>query len=227
MSDPVRIAIAGTGRMGASVAAAIGRRDDCELVGRWARGDDLARLVQDADVVIDFTLPGATAAIAAACASAGKPLVCGVTGLDAAGQEALARAADSIAVVYDRNMSIGIAVLANIIPEVSAALGPGFRIAIHETHHVHKKDAPSGTALKLGEALARDASNPAIDYKSERRGEVPGDHEVRFESPTETLSLGHSVVTRDVFAEGALRAALWAKDRPAGIFSMHDVLSAD
>ena len=113
--------------------------------------------------------------------------------------------------------------------KIAATLGPDYSVRIEETHHVHKKDAPSGTALMLGEALAETRSVDAddIEYRSERRGEVPGDHAVIFSSPTESLTLSHSVTTRDVFAAGALRAARWIVGRKPGRFVMHDVLFSD
>ena len=127
-------------------------------------------------------------------------------------------------------MSQGIAVLQELVGRAARSLGDEFAIEIHETHHVHKKDAPSGTALKLGEAIA-DAREPSgadsVHYQSERRGEVPGDHEVIFSSTTERLTLAHSVTTRSVFAEGALRAARWIVSREPGLYDMHDVLFGD
>ena len=121
----------------------------------------------------------------------------------------------SVPVVYDRNMSKGVSVLNEALRRVAAVLGDEFEVRVEETHHVHKKDAPSGTALKLGETLAaaRGVDVGGIDYRSERRGEVPGDHSVVFSAPTETLTLSHSVTTRDVFAEGALSAAAWIAGR--------------
>ena len=129
--------------------------------------------------------------------------------------------------MYDRNMSQGIAVLQDLVSRAARSLGDEFAIEIHETHHIHKKDAPSGTALKLGESIASARNQEgadAVHYQSERRGEVPGDHEVIFSSPTERLTLGHSVTTRKVFAEGALRAARWVASREPGLYDMHDVL---
>jgi len=213
--------------MGRSIAAAIDRRDDVDLVGTWTRDGDLESLARAADVIVDFTLPGATKRIADVCVASTCPLVCGVTGLEPDDLDALERAARSIPVVYDRNMSVGIAVLSGVLPQVARALGPGYRISVSETHHVNKKDAPSGTALKLGEAIERSAGGVVIAYSSERRGDVPGDHEVRFESPNESLRFAHSVVSRDVFADGALRAALWIVRQPVGSYEMPDVLSAD
>ena len=117
--------------------------------------------------------------------------------------------------------------LQDLVTRAAKSLGDEFAIEIHETHHVHKKDAPSGTALKLGEAIARARDQQGADsvhYQSERRGEVPGDHEVVFRSPTECITLAHSVTTRTVFAQGAIRAARWIAGRKAGFYDMHDVL---
>ena len=135
--------------------------------------------------------------------------------------------AQAIAVVYDRNMSFGIAVLEQLVAQATAALGSDFAVEIHETHHVHKLDSPSGTALKLGEAIAavRGESPADIHYEVERRGEVPGDHTVVLSSATERLTLGHSVTTRNVFAEGAIRAARWITNQPPGRYGMRDVLN--
>ena len=215
--------------MGQAVARAIEGKGDLALAGTWKRGDDLGPVVSAADVLIDFSLPGATREILDGVTGSGTPLVCGVTGLDEELVAALAGAAETIPVVYDRNMSLGIAVLEAIATRAARALGPEFGVEVHETHHVHKVDAPSGTALKLGEAVAkaRGEDPAAIHYESERRGEVPGDHSVTFTSPAERLSLGHSVATRDVFADGALRAARWVVTQPAGLYTMRDVLGLD
>ncbi len=212
--------------MGQAIAELVEAADDLELAGIWRRGEDLAALVAGSDVLIDFSLPEATATVVQAAVTGRVPLVCGVSGLDDGQMAQLVEAARSIAVVYDRNMSQGIAVLENLAREAAGRLGEAFEVAIRETHHVHKKDAPSGTALKLGEAIARSIGiDPvSIRYESERRGEVPGDHVITFSSPTETLTLGHSVTTRNVFAEGAIRAARWIAGKPPGCFTMHDVL---
>ena len=177
-------------------------------------------------MLIDFSLPEALDTVLAAALEHGVPLVCGVSGLSDAQLKALDEASSTIAVVYDRNMSLGIAVLENLVREAARALGDGFEAQIHETHHVHKVDAPSGTALKLGEAIAevRGVDPASISYESERRGEVPGDHEVILASATERLTLAHSVTTRRVFADGALHAARWVAGRSPGMFTMHDVL---
>ena len=211
--------------MGRAIAAAIMAADDLQHAGTWERGGDLDALLDDCDVLVDFTLPEATDTVVEAAARHGVPLVCGVSGLGEQQLAALQRGGNSIPIVYDRNMSVGIAVLENLVREAAQAL-PGFDVEVRETHHVHKVDAPSGTALKLGEAIAkaRGSDPAAIRYASERRGEVPGDHEVVLSSATERLTLGHSVTTRRVFADGAIVAARWVCGKPPGLFTLHDVL---
>lgn len=247
--------------MGQAVVQAIRERDDLRLTCLWVRNESLATelsmpsdavssdldaVVSCADVLIDFSLPAASGQILEAVVRLGKPLVCGVSGL---GDEQLAdlhKAARSVPVVYDRNMSIGVAVLEELVRLAAASLGPSFEVEISETHHVHKLDAPSGTALKLGEAIAearrqdfrevawyapeagsRTLSDGDIRFEVERRGEVPGDHSVSLRSPTEQLNLSHSVTTRQVFADGALRAARWVTGRKPGRYSMQDVLFSE
>ena len=254
----VRIGLAGAGRMARAIAALAAEDPGFSIAGVWARDPDAVRerfpagtplagdfaaIVGASHVVIDFSLPGATAAVASAAVDGGIPLVCGVSGLGASELAALESAAASIPVVYDRNMSQGVAVLSALAASAARSLGPEFRVRIDETHHVAKQDAPSGTALKLGEAVARargqdfaasrwyepgadpdSAADDAIRFVVERRGEVPGDHDVAFASPSERVTLSHSVTTRDVFAEGALRAARWLASQPPGLYGMRDVL---
>jgi 4-hydroxy-tetrahydrodipicolinate reductase len=254
-AESLKIAIAGAGRMGQAIAAAAAIQGRTELVGVWSRdpdrdrdgfavgtelSPDLAGLAAAADVLIDFSLPAGTEAAAEAAAGSGTPLVSGVSGLDQAQVARLRSAAGTVAIVYDRNMSQGIAVLSVLAEQAAASLGLEFRLVIDETHHVHKIDAPSGTALKLGEAVAgargrsledvmwyEEKGAPpadAVQFHVERRDEVPGDHSVRFESPAESLVLSHSVADRNVFAAGALRAARWVSGQAPGLYSMRDVL---
>ena len=189
--------------------------------------EDLDQVVEMNDVIIDFSLPEGTERVLEAVVAQGKPVVCGVSGLRDTQLDALDRASRRIPVVYDRNMSLGIAVLERSVREAAASLGADFDVVISEIHHAHKKDAPSGTALKLGEAVAEargEQDTAAIRYESERRGEVPGDHIVVMSSKTEQLTFAHSVTTRQVFADGALRAARWLLGRPPGRYRMQDVL---
>jgi len=213
--------------MGLAIAASVEASEDLALSGIWKRGRDVNPIAAAADVIIDFSLPTGSEDVLAAALSHRTPLVCGVSGLSERQMDSLAQAAREIPVVYDRNMSLGVAVLERAVRDAAAALGRDFAIEISETHHVHKKDAPSGTALKLGEAIADSRGEPGTDgfsFASQRIGEVPGDHEVIMRSPTERLSFGHSVTTRQVFVDGALRAARWVVDQPAGLYSMGDVL---
>jgi len=213
--------------MGQAIAASVAERPDLELAGVWARDEDIDKVVAAADVVIDFSLPEGTAEVIAASIRHQKPLVCGVSGLSDAQIDALDEAARKIVVVYDRNMSLGIAVLERSVREAAESLGLDFEVQISETHHVHKKDAPSGTALKLGETIAEargEKDTGSVRFEVERRAEVPGDHEVIMSSPTERLTFAHSVTTRQVFADGALRAARWAVDQNPGRYAMRDVL---
>ena len=226
----IQVAIAGAGRMGQSIASIIEGKEHLDLVGLWGRGGDLDALLGRADVLIDFSLPEATDHVLDAALHHGKPLVCGVSGLADEQLDRLRSTAESIPVVYDRNMSLGVAVLERSVRQAAASLGSDFDIKISEVHHVHKKDAPSGTALKLGEAIAAargEAGTGSVEFESERRGEVPGDHEVVMASGTERLVFAHSVTTRRVFADGAVRAATWVVGRPPGLFNMHNVLFED
>jgi 4-hydroxy-tetrahydrodipicolinate reductase len=213
--------------MGKAIAAGLGGQQDMELVGFWARGDDLDALVSAADVVIDFSLPDGTAQVLEAVLRQEKPLVCGVSGLNDAQLARLDEVARHVPLVYDRNMSLGIAVLERSVRDAAASLGADFEVEISEVHHVHKKDAPSGTALKLGEAVAEARDEPgtgSVSFASERRGEVPGDHEVVMRSATETLTFAHSVTSRQVFVDGAVRAGRWVVGRDPGRYTMRDVL---
>lgn len=223
----IRVAIAGAGRMGKAIEAGLDGQQDMEFVGFWGRGDDLDALVSSADVVIDFSLPDGTAEVLEAVLRQKKPLVCGVSGLNDTQVARLDEVARYVPLVYDRNMSLGIAVLERSVREAAASLGAGFEVEISEVHHVHKKDAPSGTALKLGEAVAEARGEPgtgSVSFASERRGEVPGDHEVIMRSATETLTFAHIVTSRRVFADGAVRAGRWVVGQKPGRYTMRDVL---
>lgn len=213
--------------MGQAVAQSIEQHSELDLIGIWRRGGDIDAFVATADVVVDFSMPDGTEAVVEAAVKHEKPLVCGVSGLSDKQMVKLDAAASKIPLVFDRNMSMGIAVLERTVRDAAASLGPDFTVEISETHHVHKKDAPSGTALKLGEAIAEsrgESGTGKIRFEFERRGEVPGDHEVVMSTATERLSFAHSVTTRQVFADGALRAAQWLVRQPPGLYSMQDVL---
>jgi 4-hydroxy-tetrahydrodipicolinate reductase len=216
--------------MGQAVQRVIDDAQGVQVSGIWVRGEPLDAIVANSDVLIDFSLPAATNEVIAAVIRHRLPLVCGVSGLEAAQMDALRQAASSIPIVFDRNMSQGISVLSNLVRRAAESLGAEFRAEIHEVHHIHKIDAPSGTALQLGESIAAargmGAAADAVRYSVERRGEVPGDHTVTLSSPTEILTLRHSVTDRTVFAEGAVRAACGVILQRPGLYRMADVLFA-
>jgi len=215
-------------------------RDAGEIAGLPALGVALDPRIDTAlagvRVAIDFTLPEAVPGTADACRRAGVGLVCGVTGLDAAAHDALRAAAREVPVLWAPNMSAGVAVLERIAALAAAALGD-FDAGVQDVHHAAKRDAPSGTALALGRAvtLARglDAAAAAPDdqlhaaglhYGALRLGDVVGEHTVLLAGPGERLALSHVATDRAVFARGALRAAAWLADRPAGMYTLGEVL---
>lgn len=197
---------------------------DIDPIAGIAYGTDLAATLAHCDVVIEFAGAGAVAATATACAAAGVPLVAGSTGLDAEAEAALARAAARIPVLTAANFAPGVVVLNHLVALAAQAL-PSFIVEIDETHHLQKKDSPSGTALSLHDAVrAGRGPDTKVVVRSHREGEVVGDHSVAFSSPGERLTLSHHAAHRELFARGALLAAAWLAGRPAGRYTMEDVL---
>lgn len=252
MPHPLKIAIAGAlGRMGRQMALAVEADPRLALVARFHRpGGAGGGLVERdealaiADVVIDFTTPAASVELAKACAARGGPaLVIGSTGFNASELAAIAEAAKSIAIVRSGSYSLGLNMLAGLVEQAARALGPNADIEILEAHHRLKVDAPSGTALMLGEAAARGRGvglddvarrgrdavtgpRPAdeIGFAVLRGGSIVGEHSASFLSQGETLTLSHSAGDRSMFARGAIAAALWVVERPPGEYDMRDVL---
>ncbi len=229
---------AGSALVGQDIGVIVGGRP-CGVVAT----DDLAALCNVCEVVIDFTRPELTAALAPIAAAQGTALVIGTTGLEVAQQCALEAASKIIPVLQAANMSIGVNLLLGLVERVAATLDPEFDIEILEMHHRHKVDAPSGTALVLGQAAAkgrgvaleevsdrvRDGiTGPripgAIGFATLRGGDVVGDHTVIFAGAGERIELGHKASSRDVFATGALRAARWLGGQTPGLYGMKDVL---
>jgi 4-hydroxy-tetrahydrodipicolinate reductase len=194
-------------------------------------------------VAMDFSVGGAVAAHAQACAQAGVPLLVGATGIDAAGQAELKLAAKKIAVLIAPNTSVGVAVLSELVAQATVALGGAFDVDICEAHHRTKRDAPSGTALSLGETVAQargeslsevavyarygkdtPRSHGSIGFSVVRAGDIVGEHTVSFAGAGERLEFTHRAWDRMTFAWGALRAAAWLPGRPAGLYGMQDVL---
>lgn len=250
---PIRIAVAGAlGRMGMVVSEAVEAAPGFALVGRYDRpeleGEGL--VCQDAalaaaDIVIDFTLPAASVALAKLCAERGGPaLILGATGFDEAQVAEIARASAKVPIVRAGNFSLGLNMLMGFVEQAARQLGPdAYDIEIFEAHHRRKVDAPSGAALMLGAAAAsgrgvalndvarrgRDGITGArplgeIGFSVMRGGGIVGEHSVTFAAEDEVLTLSHSAQDRSLFARGALAAARWIVGQPPGEYSMRDVL---
>ena len=237
-----------TGALGEPGDPALGR-DAGQVAGVDPVGVRITASLDEAlqgapQVVIDFTAPAVTARHAQACAANGHALVVGTTGLGVAEMAALQAAAVRVPVLHARNMSLGITVLTELVRQATALLGTDFDVEVTEAHHRHKKDAPSGTALQLGEAAATArgrrledvavyaraglaaAGRPAgaIGFASLRAGAIVGDHTVLLAGAEEQLELTHRATDRALFARGALRAAGWLAGKPAGLYSLREVL---
>lgn len=175
----------------------------------------------DFDVAIDFSLPEAFDAVLALCLSRARPLVSGTTGLSAAQRAAIESAGERIPLLWASNFSLGVAVLAELVERASKALR-GWDCDIVEAHHTQKKDAPSGTALTLGEAAGQGGADPR--YASIRAGDIVGEHLVQFATAGERIELAHRATSRDIFARGALHAATRLAAREPGVYRIRDIL---
>jgi 4-hydroxy-tetrahydrodipicolinate reductase len=189
-----------------------------ELDAPWVPGLDA--LGEKPSVLVDFTLPAGAAAAARWCAEQGVPLVSGTTGLDETQRTALELASHRVPVLHAANFSPGVNLMLALLREAGAWLEDVERITLTDVHHVHKKDAPSGTALAMADALAPHG----VDIESRREGEVIGDHRVTIRLPGEVLGLEHHAEDRAIFARGALQAARWLIGRPHGYYGARDAL---
>lgn len=263
----VRVAVLGAnGRMGRAIIACLNESDSLTLVGAItipsdpdlgqdagvcagvgalgvALTDDHDLGLNRAQVAIDFTLPGALETNLEACETASCPVVIGTTGLGENHLKRLESVSHQIPIVYARNMSIGVNVFMELVARAASALGEEFDVEISEAHHRHKVDAPSGTALAIGERIAsargskledlavrsRDGQvGPrvpgTIGFSVIRGGNIVGEHSVRFIAPEEQVEFAHQAFDRRTFARGAIRAAQWLAGRAPGLYSMADVL---
>lgn len=263
----MRIAVLGAGgRMGQALTRALHETQGCEIAGGIeAKGspavgrdlgeiagledigvpitDDPLPLFANVDGILDFTLPKATVAFAALAAQARIVHVIGTTGFNDEDLAKLDAAARHATIVKAGNMSMGVNLLAALTARVAETLGPEFDIEILEMHHRHKRDAPSGTSLMLGEAAAKGRAvslaeksvktregdtgprkQGDIGFAALRGGDVVGEHQVIFAGPGERIELAHIASDRGIFARGAVRGALWARGKPPGLYSMMDVL---
>jgi 4-hydroxy-tetrahydrodipicolinate reductase len=228
-----------SGRMGLAIVTAI-ESAGAVHAGGVGRGGDEAALAKISDVIVDFSSPKALATHLAAARAAKTPMLIGTTGLDSSHRTLIDEAAQEIAIIQAANTSLGINLLTALIEQATARLGADWDIEVLEMHHRFKVDAPSGTALLLGAAAAkgRGKSLPelsrferdgprdegSIGFASLRGGSVAGDHMVILATDGERIELGHRAEDRGIFARGAIKAALWLADKPAGRYTMADVL---
>jgi 4-hydroxy-tetrahydrodipicolinate reductase len=231
------------GRMGCAIRAELDTQNLPYAGGIDKDEGDLATLVKASEVLIDFSSPAALKDNLEACMFAGKPVVIGATGLEEQHHHLIDAAARSIPVLQTGNMSLGVNLIAALVEEAARRLGDDWDIEIVEMHHRHKVDAPSGTALLLGEAAARGrniilADNSergrdgitdprkrgAIGFAALRGGSVAGDHQVIFATDDERIEISHRAENRGIFARGAVKAALWLAGQPAGRYDMKSVL---
>jgi 4-hydroxy-tetrahydrodipicolinate reductase len=263
----MRIAVAGaSGRMGAVLiraaidsdqaefTAAISRpesqslgKDAGELAGIGTVGikvvDDIATVIDQFDVLIDFTRPDSSMAMIKECRQAGKKLVIGTTGYTDVQRRGIAEAAKEIAIVLAPNMSVGVNLSLKLLEMTAEIMGDYTDIEIIEAHHRHKVDAPSGTALRMGEVIANalgrnlkdcaiygregnigERDRKTIGFSTIRAGAIVGEHTVMFADEGECIEITHKATSRMTFANGALRAAVWLKDKSIGLYDMQDVL---
>lgn len=228
----IRISLfAPKGRMGIAIAAAV------------AEDPGFALDEDHGDVLIDFSAPSALQASLDRATAAAIPILVGTTGLDDFSSRRLATAAEQIAVLQAPNTSLGVALLADLVERAASVLGPEWDVEIAEAHHRQKADAPSGTALRLGDAAAKgrgaklvadrgrngtalERREGAIGFASLRGGTVVGDHDVMFLGPEERIILSHRAESRAIFARGALTAVRFLVGKPAGLYTMRDVIDA-
>jgi 4-hydroxy-tetrahydrodipicolinate reductase len=244
IAEKLKIAVAGSsGRMGKMLIDAINASDDCELAGQLDIGIDIHAELQNADYLIDFTRPEGTMAHIKVCQELNVKMVIGTTGFSDAEKAEIAAASKNIAIMLAPNMSVGVNVTLKLLEMAAKAMSTGYDIEIIETHHRHKVDAPSGTALKMGEvisdALGRDlkghavfaregitgARDPqAIGFSAIRGGDIVGDHTVMFAGTGERIEITHKSSNREGYALGALRAVRYLATQKTGLFDMFDVL---
>jgi len=263
----IRVAVTGAaGRMGRTLVQALAETDGVELSAAFERPghdhlgvdagelaglgslgvtlvDDLTMAVDAFDTLVDFSAPEATLAALEVCRKAGKQMVIGTTGFDARGLAALTAAATDIGIVMAPNMSVGVNVAFKLIETAARILGDDVDVEVLEAHHRHKVDAPSGTALRMGEVLAaalgRDLETDAvyarhgitgprdrrsIGFQSIRAGDLVGEHTVLFAGPGERIEITHRASSRANFAHGAMRAVRWLADQAPGLYDMQHVL---
>lgn len=235
-TPPLRLLIHGaSGRMGQALLRLAAERDDLQVVAAVTRRSPAQRVVEGVphfaaselngapqfDVAIDFSLPAGFDPVLALCVERGAGLVSGTTGISETQRQSLIQAATRIPLVWASNFSLGVAVLDELVERAAAALS-GWDCDIVESHHVHKQDAPSGTALTLGAAAQKGGAQP--HYASLRAGDIVGEHLIQFTGLGERIELTHRATNRDIFARGALFAATQLNGRTPGSYRVRDLL---
>ena len=225
-SSLVRVLLIGAaGRMGKTISDLANGDSEIDIVGQCDLGDPIEPAMNNCDVAIDFSNADAVPEICRIALQHRKPLVIGTTGHSKEQHRMIEETAQSLAIVFASNFSIGVNVLFWLTRKAAEQLGGDFGGEIVETHHKMKKDAPSGTAKTLAEILkAAKKTQSEIPIESIREGDVVGEHTVIFSGPSERLELTHRAASREIFARGALRAAKWIIGKPPGLYSMQDVL---
>jgi len=226
MNNIPRVLLVGAhGRMGRAVAAAAAKEPGLTIKAELGRGDPITQGIDGCDVVIDFSSANATEAVCRACVEHRKALVLGATGHNATQKASIVAGARQIPIVFAANFSVGVNALFALTRRAAELLGAEYDVDVTEMHHRTKKDSPSGTAKRLVEILTDvGGANRSVATQSVRAGDIVGDHMVIFAGPGERLEMIHRATSRETFAAGALRAARWIIDQPAGLYSMENVL---
>jgi len=221
---PVRVALIGArGRMGQTIVDLAKQDPKINIVGECDLGDAIERALKNCDVAIDFSNASAIDQICQAASQNQKALVIGTTGHSSEQRKLIERTSQSLPILLASNFSVGVNALFALTRRAAEILGSEFAPTISETHHIEKKDKPSGTAKTLAEIL-KEQLKIEIPIESVREGDVVGEHMVTLVGPSECLELTHRAASREIFARGALRAAEWIVGKPSGLYSMQDVL---
>lgn len=221
----VKICVSGAkGKMGQRIIELSKDDPGIKLSGAFDVGDDAKGPIGEADCLIEFTAPDATIEHLAICEKLGKAIVIGTTGISDDDRARIKEASKSIAVVFSPNMSVGVNLVFKMVRDAARTLGDGYNIEIVEAHHAQKKDAPSGTAKEMVRIIKDVKGDIGIPVESIREDDIVGEHTVTFDGALDTVEITHSAKTRDIFAQGALKAAKFVSGRKAGLYSMQEVL---
>ncbi len=223
----IKVAVAGSqGKMGRRIIDLAKKERGIKVVSQFDVGVDPVPEIAKCDVLVEFTTPLATVEHAIIAEKLKKSVVIGTTALSKKDNAIIKKASSKIPIVISPNMSVGVNLLFKLCRDAAHILPADYKVKMSEAHHVHKKDAPSGTAKKLAELISKERKERSGDIRieSKRVGEIVGDHRVIFDSETERIELLHSAKTRDTFAAGAIKAVKFLKDKKNGLYTMRDVL---